>query len=112
MWDEEYGEIPNNTEDVTKNAKKIDSKINEGKRTIRTDIGLCGTCIFCSVYERELGDIFYKCNFHDKTLNVNKPKITRCIDYRLRSSMSLNDMMGMAWTINNNKKTIKGFSKE
>jgi hypothetical protein len=110
-WDDEYGEVPNNTEDITKNAKRIDTKLLEGKRTIKADIGICSTCIFCSIYERELGDIFFKCNSHDKTLSLNRPKIIKCTDYKKRNSMSLQEMIGMAWTINPDKKTIKGFGQ-
>lgn len=111
MWDEEYGDIPDKSQDITKSAKIIDAKLSEGKRKISADIGICGTCIFCSIYERELGDVFYKCDSHDKNLSLNKPKIIKCTNYRVRNAMSLNDMIGMAWTINNSKKTIKGFGQ-
>ena len=112
MWDEEYGEIPDKSQNITKSAKIIDAKISEGKRKISADIGLCETCVFCSIYERELGERYFKCTTHEKILNSSKPKIIKCTEYRERGKPSLTEMINMAWTINDKKKTIKGFGQD
>jgi hypothetical protein len=111
VWDDEYGQLPDNTEDVTKNAKAIDSKLSEEKRTIKSDVGICSSCLFCMIYERELGYISFKCVHYEKMLNPSKPKIIKCTEYKARNALSLQEMLGMAWTINPDKKTIQGFAK-
>ena len=112
MWDDEYGELPNDSEAITKNARKIDSRLSEKKKDIKADIGICSNCQYCDIYERELGDMFFKCGNNDKVLNPTKPKIIKCTNYRARNSMSLSDMTAIAWIINDNKKTIKGFGQK
>jgi len=111
-WYGDIGEyVPSKSNILEKEAHKIDSKLLEGKRKISADVGICSTCRNCSIYERELGTIIYKCTWNERIINTSKPKIVKCTDYLERNKMSLQDMINIAWEINISKKTIKGFGQ-
>jgi hypothetical protein len=102
-------EVRKSFRNVEAKADIIDSKLNAERTSSFMDMGICADCVYCSGYERELGDAFYKCDYHDKTFNFSKPKIVRCSMWKKKHQISLSEMYGMAYMIEPGKKTIKGF---
>lgn len=97
--------------EINKTAEDLEERSDREKTRITVDLGICEQCIFCAGYERELGDSYYRCESFGKSIDLRKSKIVRCRGFNKRGTMTLDRMFDMAYIIEPDKKSIKGFSQ-
>jgi hypothetical protein len=102
MKDEEKDSL---TEAYTTQGNKIEEQGDQPCGTLLDALGLCHDCKYCAVTEFEFKGAWVVCNYHERSLNM-KDRIVRCNSYTKRGQMSLFDMQGLAWLIENDKKKV------
>lgn len=97
---------------IRKAADKIELSNHREKTKPTVELGICDTCVYCAGYERELGNVYYKCEAFNKAFDFCKPKIVRCNTFSKRGTLNINEMYNMAYLIEIDRKTIKGFAPD